>query len=170
MTAERRSLWSTDYFLKPRSLAIIILLGALGNVLGLLSIPLVPPLTISFTDLPLWIVAPTLGPIAGAITGALATIAATMRIGNVLIPVGGAIAGFVGGIIGMRVSKRPFVCMLVGVAARTPWAFFAVRVYGVPMQITQIILVNMWAENIVVGIIAELVLLRPEIRNLITID
>ena len=92
-------------------IAFVAVMGALGNVLGLFSLPIPAPIPqgrieLHFSQLPSLFVAFTAGPIPSALTGLLSVILATIKIGNPFIPLGNAILAGVAGLLIKRL--RPF--------------------------------------------------------------
>jgi hypothetical protein len=154
-----------------RLIALVAIMSALGNVLGLLSIrlPSAPGTTVEFhlSVLPALLLAVSIGPISGAVTGALSVVMATMKIGNIFIPFGNALFA---GIAGFLASKLRFPPPVSGVMAMIPYApyiWFASAIYGVPQPIIAFIIVKAFIEVLISGTIIEFILLKPEIKRLL---
>lgn len=152
-------------------IALIAIMGALGNVLGLLAIqlPSAPGTNVEFhlSILPALLVAVAFGPVTGAITGGLGTIMSTISIGNLFIPFGNALLA---GIVGVLAKKFKIPPPLSGAAAIIPYApymWFACTVYHVPEAIIVSIIVKAFIEVLIAGTLVELILLRPEVKNLL---
>ncbi len=170
---------SHKYTRSVKRLVFIIIMGALGNVLGMLSIsiPAPPPLRLElhFSQLTPLLVGISIGPIDGAITGALSLIVATLKIKNPLIPLGNAILA---GIAGLASRKfRPVLAAIVGEIAETPFIWFSMILWvylvcGVPLEvlIPIIIVVNIKAfiEVLISSIVIEILLRSKEIRFLLS--
>ncbi len=164
--------------INARLIAFISLMGALGNVLALFSIPIPSPLPyprieLCFSSFATLFVAVVIGPIAGAITGALGTILTTIRIGNPFIPIGHLILGYVTGRLARKF--RPIIACLLGEVAESPWIWFSVIFWAhivakVPLSILIpiIIVINIKAfiDVFISSLIVELIL-RGGIESLI---
>lgn len=157
--------------MKPsvKLIALIAVMSALGNVLGLLSItlPSAPGTTVAFhlSVLPSLLLAVSVGPLSGAITGLLSLIMATMEIGNVFIPFGNALFA---GIAGLLVKKFKFPPSASAAAAMIPYApymWFACSVYNVPEPIIAFIIVKAFIEVLISSTLIEFILLRPEVKS-----
>ena len=165
--------------MKAKLVAFVVLMGALGNVLALFSIPVPSPLPyprieLCFSSFATLLAAIGVGPAVGAIVGALGTILTTIRIGNPFIPVGHLILGYAAGLAARKF--RPVVAGLLGEVAESPWIWFSVvfwahLVAGVPLEILVpiIALINVKAflDVFVSSLVVELLLSRREIRDLL---
>jgi len=163
--------------MRARLVALIAVMGALGNVLGALSIPIpvpvpYPRVELCFSSLATLFMAVSIGPLAGAVTGALGTIVSTIRLGNPFIPLGHTILGFVAGYASKKF--RPFTSGIIGEIAETPWIWFSVifwayLVAGVPVSvlIPIITLINIKAFFDVAAslLVCEILLMRREVKD-----
>ncbi|MBS7640063.1 MAG: hypothetical protein QXJ19_06030 [Candidatus Bathyarchaeia archaeon] len=152
-----------------RLVALIIILSAIGNVLGLLGIrlPSAPGTTVEFhlSALPSLLAAVSIGPLQGAITGLLSLIISTLRIGNVFIPFGNALLAGVAGFFSQKLRFSPPVSGALAMIPYTPYIWLACSVYAVPPAIIAFIVTKAWIEVMISGTIIELILRRHEIRN-----
>ncbi|MCX8177847.1 MAG: hypothetical protein N3F10_06095 [Candidatus Bathyarchaeota archaeon] len=156
-------------YINAKTLALIVCMSALGNVLGFLGIrlPSAPGTTVEFhlSALPALLVTVSINPVAGAITGLLSVIISTMRIGNVFIPFGNALLAAIAGLLHGRFKLSPSVCGALAVIPYAPYIWLACTVYGVPSPVISFIIVKALIELSLSGIIVELVLSRREIKN-----
>lgn len=165
--------------MKPKVLAFIGTMAALGNVLGLfpIKVPIPTPALISvdlhLSQLPALFVAFSLGPAQGAATGFLSLIAVTaLYIKNPLVPFGNAILAGAAGIAARRF--RPTVSGLIGEVAETPFLWFSVLLWawvlhGVPLAalipVITVINAKAFVEVFVSSLISELLLRREGVRS-----
>lgn len=152
-----------------RLVALIVVLSALGNILGLLGIrlPSAPGTTVEFhlSALPSLLAAVSIGPLPGAITGLLSPIIATARIGNIFIPFGNALLAGIAGLLARKLKFSPPVSGAIAMAPYTPYIWLACRVYNVPDGVIAFIVTKAWIEVMISGIIVELILRRHEVRR-----
>ncbi len=165
--------------MKPsvRIIALVAIMSALGNVLGLLSIrlPSAPGTTVAFhlSVLPSLLLAVSVGPLSGAITGFLSLITATIQIGNPFIPFGNALFA---GIAGLLAHKFKFPPAASGAAALIPYApymWFACSIWWsllgldtVALQpIIAFIITKAFIEVLISSTLTEFILLRPEVKK-----
>lgn len=155
--------------LSARLVALIAILGALGNVLGSLSIrlPSAPGTTVEFhlSALPSLLIAVSVGPLSGAVTGFLSLIVATMQIGNVFIPFGNALLAGIAGILAHKLKFSPPLSGALAMIPYTPYIWLACMVYNVPQAIIAFIVVKAFIEVMISGIVVELMLRRHEVKN-----
>jgi len=153
--------------------ALVSVMGALGNVLGLLVIrlPSAPGTTVEFhlSVLPALLMAVVNGPLLGAITGALSLIMATINIGNIFMPFGNALLAGVTGFLSNKFKFPPPVCGAIAMIPYTPYMWFACSVYNVPQFIIAFIIVKAWIEVLISCTLVEFILLKQEIKNFIKI-
>ena len=156
--------------------AFIAIMGALGNLLALVSIPIPSPLPypkieLCFSSFATLFVAISIGPKEGAITGALGTLLTTIRIGNPFIPIGHVILGFISGKASKKV--RAIIAGIIGEIAETPWIWFSVIfwahvVAGVPLEvlvpIIPIINIKAFIDVIISSLLIEIILLNKNIK------
>ena len=152
-------------------------MGALGNLLGMLSISIPSPfirIELHLSQLPPLLIGVTLGPSWGAIAGALSLIMATLHIGNPLIPLGNAILAGIAGLAARRF--RPLVACLIGELAETPFIWFSILAWagiicGVPLRalipIIGIVNLKAFLEVLISASIIEMLLRHPAVPNFI---
>ncbi len=149
--------------------ALIATMSALGNALGLLGIrlPSAPGATVEFhlSALPALLLAVAVGPVPGAVTGALSTIVATAKIGNVLIPPGNFILAGLTGFFANKLKLQPALSGALAMIPYSPWVWMATWIYGVPPPIRAFIIVKAFIEVLICGVLIELILSRPEVRD-----
>lgn len=154
-----------------RLVALIATMSALGNVLGLLSIrlPSAPGTTVEFhlSALPSLLLAVSIGPLPGAITGALSLVMATMKIGNLFIPLGNALLAGITGLLAGRLRLPPPVSGAAAIIPYAPYIWFACSVYGVPPSIIAFIIVKAFIEVLISCTLIESILLVPEVKSLL---
>jgi riboflavin transporter FmnP len=157
--------------------AYIAIMGALGNVLGLVSLPLPSPIgagriELHFSQLPPLLVAFTAGPIPGAVTGFLSLILETTKLGNPFVPLGNAILAGVAGLAARRL--RPIFAGLLGEVAETPYLWGSIilwvgYVLKVPLPaiiaFTSIVNAKAFLEVAISCVIIEIILSRRGIRE-----
>jgi uncharacterized membrane protein len=152
-------------------IALIAIMGALGNVLGLLAIqlPSAPGTNVEFhlSILPALLMAVSFGPIAGAITGGLGTIMSTISIGNLFIPFGNALLAGIVGLLAKKLNVPPPVSGAIAIIPYAPYMWFACTVYGVPDTVTAFIIVKAFIEVLLASTLIEFILLRPEVKTLL---
>lgn len=152
-----------------RLVALIVILSAIGNILGLLAIrlPSAPGTIVEFhlSALPSLLIAMSIGPLSGAITGLLSLMTATIRIGNVFIPFGNALLAWIAGLFAQRLKFSPPASGALAMIPYTPYIWLACSVYGIPPTIIAFIVTKAWIEVMISGIIVEIILRRYEIRN-----
>lgn len=152
-----------------RLVALIATQGALGNILGVLSIrlPSAPGTTVEFhlSALPSLLVAVSVGPIPGAITGFLSLIMATMKIGNVFIPFGNALLAGIAGIFANKLKFSPSLSGALAMICYTPYIWLACTIYNIPQALIAFIVVKAFIEVMISGIIIELILSKREVKN-----
>jgi hypothetical protein len=157
---------------QAKLVALIAIMSALGNVLGLLSIrlPSAPGTTVAFhlSALPALLLAVSISPLSGAITGFLSLIMATIQIGNPFIPFGNALLAGIAGVLADKFKFPPPVCAVIGELVEAPYTWFACSVYNVPQPIIGFIIVKAFIECLIAGVIIEIILLRPEVRNFLS--
>jgi hypothetical protein len=153
-----------------RLIALVAVMGALGNVLGLLSfkLPSAPGTNVEFhlSVLPSLLIAMAIGPISGAITGALSTIIATMKIGNIFIPFGNALLVGVAGLLAKKLKFTPPVSGSIAMIPYAPYIWFASSLYGVPEPIIAFIIVKAFIEVLISSTLVEFIFIKPEIKNM----
>jgi len=159
--------------LSLRQIALMAVMSALGNVLGLLSIrlPSAPGTTVEFhlSVLPSLLLAISIGPVSGAITGALSLIVATMKIGNIFIPFGNALLA---GIAGFLANRFKFPSGASGAAAMIPYSpyiWLACLIYNVPQPIIAFIVVKAFIEVLISCTLIEFILFRPGVKRLLAV-
>ena len=157
--------------LTVRLAALIAIMSALGNALGMLGImlPSAPGTTVEFhlSALPSLLVAISFGPLGGAITGALSLVVATLQIGNAFIPFGNALLA---GTTGILANKFKFPPVASGVAAMIPYSpymWFACFIYNVPQPVIVFIIAKAFIEILISCAIIEFILLRSEVKKLL---
>jgi len=152
-----------------RLVALVAVLSALGNVLGYLGIrlPSAPGTTVEFhlSALPSLLLAVSVGPILGAATGFLSLIMTTLRIGNVFIPFGNALLAGIAGLVAQKFKFSPTVSGALAMLPYTPYMWFACMVYNVPQAVIAFIIMKAFIEVLISGVIIELMLHRPEVKN-----
>ncbi|MEM2240200.1 MAG: hypothetical protein QXL27_07855 [Candidatus Bathyarchaeia archaeon] len=150
-------------------IALISLMGALGNALGFLSIrlPSAPGTVVEFhlSALPALLLALTIGPTVGALTGALSLIVTTMKIGNIFIPFGNALLAYIAGLLSKKFKFPPPVSGAIAVIPYTPYMWFACTVYGVPEPVIAFIIVKAFIEILISCTLIEFILLRREVKD-----
>jgi len=155
-----------------RLVALIAIMSALGNVLGLVSIrlPSAPGTTVEFhlSVLPALLLAVSIGPMAGAVTGALSLVVATVKIGNIFIPFGNALLAGITGLLSNRLKLPPPVSGATAMILYTPYLWFACSIYGVPEPIIAFIIVKAFFEVLISGTLVEFILVKPEVKRLLT--
>jgi len=156
--------------LPVRLVTLIAVMSALGNVLGLLSIrlPSAPGTTVEFhlSVLPSLLLAASIGPVAGGITGALSLVIATIKIGNIFIPFGNALLACIAGFLANKVRFPPSVSGATAMIPYAPYVWLACSIYGIPQPIIAFIIVKALIEVLISSTLIELILLRPEIKNI----
>jgi len=154
-----------------RLIALVAVMSALGNVLGLLSIrlPSAPGTTVEFhlSVLPALLLAVSIGPISGAVTGALSLVMATIEIGNVFIPFGNALLAGTAGLLANKLKFTPPVSGATAMIPYTPYIWFACSIYGVPEPIIAFIIVKAFIEVLISTTLIELIFLKPEVKTLL---
>lgn len=154
-----------------RLIALVAVISALGNVLGLLSIrlPSAPGTTVEFhlSVLPALLLAVSIGPISGAVTGALSLVMATIEIGNVFIPFGNALLAGTAGLLANKLKFTPPVSGATAMIPYTPYIWFACSIYGVPEPIIAFIIVKAFIEVLISTTLIELIFLKPEAKTLL---
>ncbi|MEM2639544.1 MAG: hypothetical protein QW113_05985, partial [Candidatus Bathyarchaeia archaeon] len=149
--------------------ALIVVLSALGNILGLLGIrlPSAPGTTVEFhlSALSSLLAAVSIGPLPGAIIGLLSLIISTVRIRNVFIPFGNALLAGVAGFFSKKLRFSPPVSGALAMIPYTPYIWLACLVYGLPSAAIAFIVTKAWIEVMISGTIVELILRRHEIKN-----
>jgi len=157
--------------LSTRLIALVAVLSALGNVLGYLgiSLPSAPGTTVEFhfSALPSLLLAVSVGPISGAVTGFLSLVMTTLHIGNIFIPFGNALLAGITGLMAKKLKFSPPVSGALAMVPYTPYIWFACTIYNVPQPTIAFIVVKAFIEVMISGIIIELILRRPEIKNLL---
>lgn len=159
--------------MKPsvKLIALIAVMSALGNVLGLLAItlPSAPGTNVEFhlSALPALLLATSIGPISGAVTGALSTIMSTISIGNVFIPFGNALLAGIAGLISKKLKAPPPVSGVVAIIPYAPYMWLACLAYGVPEAVIVVIIVKAFIEVLIASTLIEFILLKPEIKSLL---
>jgi hypothetical protein len=157
--------------LSLKQVALIAVMSALGNVLGILSIklPSAPGTTVEFhlSVFPSLLLTISIGPVVGAITGALSLIVATMKIRNVFIPFGNALLA---GITGFLANRFKFPSAASGAAAMilySPYIWLASSVYNVSQPIIAFIIVKAFIEVLISCTLVEFILFKPEVKRLL---
>jgi uncharacterized membrane protein len=157
--------------LTVKLIAFIAIMGALGNVLGLLAIniPSAPGTNVEFhlSVLPALLVSAVFGPLAGAVTGALGTIMSTISIGNLFIPFGNALLAGIAGILGKKFKLPPPASGALAVIPYAPYMWLACVAYGTPESVIVVIIAKAFIEVLMASTLIELILVRTEIRNLL---
>ena len=157
--------------LSIRLIALISIMSALGNVLGLLSIrlPSAPGTTVEFhlSVLPSLLLTISIGPLAGAVTGALSLIVSTMKIGNIFIPFGNAILAGTAGLLAKKFRFPPAASGAAAILPYSPYIWLACLAYGVPQPIIAFIIVKAFIEVLISSTLIELILLKPEVKRLL---
>ncbi len=163
-------------------LAFVAVMGSVGNLLGLYAIKLpisAPGVSVDFhlSQLPVLLVAVTLGPVWGALTGFLSLISVTaLYIKNPFVPLGNAILGYIAGVVANR-RFSPIISGVMGEVAETPFIWFSILFWagivgGVPfpalIPITIAINTKAFIEVIISATIVEFLLIRKEIRSMIS--
>jgi hypothetical protein len=160
--------------MKPsvRLIALIAVMSALGNVLGLLSIrlPAAPGTTVEFhlSVLPALLLALSIGPIPGAITGALSLVMATMEIGNIFIPFGNALLAGIAGLLANKLKFSPPVSGATAMVPYAPYMWFACAIYSVPQPIIAFIIVKAFIEVLISGTLIEFIFSKREVKDLLS--
>lgn len=156
-----------------RLIALIAIMSALGNVLGLLGIklPSAPGTTVEFhlSVLPALLLAMSIGPLPGAITGALSLIVATAKIGNVFIPFGNALLAGIAGFLANEFKLPPAASGIAAMIPYSPYIWFACWVYGVPQPFIAFIIAKAFIEVLISCALIEFILLKPEVKRLLLI-
>jgi len=144
-------------------------MGALGNILDILAIPLPlvflgRPIVVTFTYLPMILLGAACGPIPGAITGALSLLMVVFRTSP--LSFGGGI--IVGGVTGVASKKvRPLIASFIAVLCEIPydWLIIILRAHfiaGVPIATATAILpfltVKWVIEVLIAGLVVEVLL------------
>ena len=159
-------------YLSVRTAALVAIMSALGNVLGLLSIrlPSAPGTTVEFhlSVLPSLLLAVSIGPVSGAVTGALSLVMATIKIGNPFIPFGNALLAGVAGLLTNRFRLTPPVSGVIAMIPYAPYIWLACSIYGVPEAIISFIIAKALIEVLISTTIIELILMKSEVKNLLT--
>lgn len=154
-----------------RLIALVAIMSALGNVLGLLSIrlPSAPGTTVDFhlSVLPALLLAVSIGPLSGAVTGALSVIMATVNIGNLFIPFGNALLAGITGLLANKFKFTPPVSGATAMILYAPYIWFASLVYGVPEPIIAFIIVKAFIEVLISTTLIDFMFLRPEVKSLL---
>jgi len=159
--------------MKPsvRLTALVVIMSALGNVLGLLSIrlPSAPGTTVEFhlSVLPSLLIAVSIGPLSGAVTGALSLVMATMKIGNVFIPFGNALLAGIAGLLANKLKFTPPVSGAIAIIPYAPYIWFACLIYRVPEPIIAFIIVKAFIEVLISTTLIEFMFLKPEVKSLL---
>jgi uncharacterized membrane protein len=159
--------------MKPTAklVALIVVMSALGNALGMLGIrlPSAPGTTVDFhlSALPSLLVAISFGPLAGAITGALSLVVATLQIGNVFIPLGNALLAGVAGILANKFKFPPVASGVAAMIPYSPYMWFACLLYNVPQPVIAFIIAKAFIEILISCAIIEFILLRSEVKKLL---
>lgn len=159
--------------MKPsvRLIALVAVMSALGNVLGLLSIrlPSAPGTTVEFhlSVLPALLLAVSIGPVSGAVTGAFSLVMATMKVGNPLIPFGNALLAFIAGLLANKLKFPPPVSGAVAMVPYAPYIWFACLIYNVPEPIIAFIIVKAFIEVLISTTLIEFIFLNPEVKRLL---
>jgi riboflavin transporter FmnP len=156
---------------KTKLVALIAVMSALGNALGMLGIrlPSAPGTTVDFhlSALPSLLVAISFGPLAGAITGALSLVVATLQIGNVFIPLGNALLAGVAGILANKFKFPPVASGVAAMIPYSPYMWFACLLYNVPQPVIAFIIAKAFIEILISCAIIEFILLRSEVKKLL---
>lgn len=154
-----------------RLIALVAIMSALGNVLGLLSIrlPSAPGTTVEFhlSVLPALLLAVSIGPMSGAVTGALSVVMATMKIGNVFIPFGNALLAGIAGLLANKLKFTPSVSGATAMIPYGPYMWFACLIYSVPEPIIAFIIVKAFIEVLISTTLIEFIFLKPEVKSLL---
>ncbi len=179
--------------LTSKSIAMVGVMAALSNVLSFIYVPLAPGVNLYFlVQVPYFIAAMTLGPLAGALAGLLGTLTMAYTvyiskgIGGVFIPVGNAILAGVTGFIAEKVKifdrlERgeffwPVACAAVGEFAEAPYIFVTLLVtfvfmvgmeLGVAMNIIFIIMGKAMIEVLLSSFIVAVLLGNPSVRTML---
>jgi len=159
--------------IKPsvKLIALVVVMSALGNVLGFLGIrlPSAPGTTVEFhlSVLPALLLAVSIGPISGATTGALSLIMATIKIGNVLIPFGNALFAGITGLLANKLKFPPPVSGAIAMIPYAPYIWFACSIYSVPEPIIAFIIVKAFIEVLISTTLIEFIFLKPEVKSLL---
>jgi hypothetical protein len=90
---------------------------------------------------------------------------ATIHIGNVFIPFGNALLAGIAGLVAQKFKFSPPVSGALAMLPYTPYVWFACMVYNVPQAIIAFIVVKAFIEVLISGIIIELILHRPYVKN-----
>jgi len=154
-----------------RLIALVAIMSALGNVLGLLSIrlPSAPGTTVDFhlSVLPALLLAVSIGPLSGEVTGALSVVMATMNIGNLFIPFGSALLAGVTGLLANKLKFTPPVSGAIAMIPYAPYMWFACLIYSVPEPIIAFIIVKAFIEVLISTTLIEFIFLKPEVKSLL---
>lgn len=154
-----------------RLIALVAIMSALGNVLGLLSIrlPSAPGTTVEFhlSVLPALLLAVSIGPISGAVTGALSLVMATMKIGNIFIPFGNALLAGIAGLLANKLKFTPPVSGATAIIPYAPYIWLACLIHGVPEPIIAFIIVKAFIEVLISTTLIEFIFLKPEVKSLL---
>ncbi|MHA1237888.1 MAG: hypothetical protein ACTSSJ_01350 [Candidatus Odinarchaeia archaeon] len=167
---------------KTKVIALIGIMGALGNLAGMLGIPIPSPvgtIEFHFSQLPALLVACLLGGIPGAVTGAISTIYITLLIGNPFIPLGNAILAGIAGWLTTQYGVKPVIASLIGECAEAPYTAFAIffwvsLVGGVDVTLVTFAIVlpvigKSFLEVLIAGFIVHIILRKKEeIINILT--
>ncbi|RLG50954.1 MAG: hypothetical protein DRN96_06420 [Thermoproteota archaeon] len=153
--------------MSARRASIIAIMAALGNVLALVSVPLMPGVRVHFSQLPALLLSVVLGPFEGAVTGFLSSLATSYMIGTfaaAFIPLGVAILCFSAGLAARRVM--PALACIIGFLAELPYMLFTTHfISGLPFSVVSVIAAKAMLEDMVSGVLIEALLAKPGLKE-----
>lgn len=159
-----------------RQIAFVVVMSALANVLGYLSIPL-GTTKIHFIQLPIILSGLTLGSLAGGVVGFIGStmMALTLPKPNFFILPGNAMLGFFTGIFYFRLKKvKPpiipqFLSVIGAIIIQFPYTYVSdVYLMSMPSSLVLFtILPKLLLEDIISLLIAHVILFRVDIASLL---
>ncbi|MFQ5712361.1 MAG: hypothetical protein ACE5GD_11385 [Candidatus Geothermarchaeales archaeon] len=148
-----------------KSISLIAVMGALGNVIGLIEIPLAPGVLLHLSQFTGILIAINLGPLAGGITGALSVLFVTFSIGtfaSMFIPLGNFILSFAAGLASKRF--RPLIAGLIGEVVETPYLWLT-TILILPIPLITLINVKAFIEVAISSLVVEALMARAEVKR-----
>ncbi len=165
----RKDFWGFHNLANPRVLFAIAAMAALGNVLGLLMIPIGPQAKLDLTSLPLLAIAYLFGPIPGFVAGVLGSLVTIPQFGHPFSPIlwyGPYI--FLCGIVSsrLRLLFTPTLCFLVLWPTLGYWMNVVFLRY--PVAIWWVIFLKEIPMSFIYALIIESLLSSPRVRKVFT--
>ncbi|MFQ6075246.1 MAG: ECF transporter S component [Candidatus Bathyarchaeia archaeon] len=165
-----------DRRISPKTIAFVITMGGLANILALVAIP-IGITSIHLIQLPIILTGLVLGPLAGGLVGFVGavTMAFTLLKPNPYILLGNAILGGLTGLFYRYLGKRGWrpiipqtVSVLIAYAVQMPYVYVTdIYLMGMPQPIVLVIILKLLLEDLVSVFISHVILYRLELSKIL---